>query len=86
MFGLPDGQEREFFASWDCEPREMFPIFGPDGDQAISDRADGTILGAPAPGADAPRPQLSPEAQRRRGAIEGRQSFYALAELAVPSV
>ena len=62
VFGLPDGHEREFFISLGLEARELFPLFSQDTVKKYLTRADGTVLGAPAPGTP-PRPQLSPEAQ-----------------------
>jgi methyltransferase (TIGR00027 family) len=84
VFGLPDGQEREFFAEAGLEAREIFPMFSPDTFKKYLTRADGTVLGAPPPGAQ--RPQISPEAQSAMAALAKRGgSFYTLAELAVPA-
>jgi len=83
VFGMPDGQEREFFQTFGFEPREMFPMFSKVALDRHLTRADGTIYGPPA-GA-APRPQLSPEAQQAAMALNQKGgAFYALAELAVP--
>jgi methyltransferase (TIGR00027 family) len=83
VFGMPDGHEREFFAEVGLETREMSPIFGPESIKKYLTRADGTILGAPSP--NAPRPQLSPEAQSAASVLaKNGSSFYSLAELAVP--
>lgn len=83
VFGLRDGQEREFFAEVGLETREIFPMFSPEVFKKYLTRADGTVFGAPPPGAE--RPQLSPEAQSAAAAVAKRGgSFYTLAELAVP--
>lgn len=83
VFGLRDGQEREFFTSVGLELREMFSVWGPEMFKRYLTLPDGTILGAPSP--DAPRPQLPPEVQSA-GAVLAKSgsSFYTLAELVVP--
>jgi methyltransferase (TIGR00027 family) len=83
VFGLPDGQEREFFAGLGLEPREFFPVFSPVSIKRYLTRPDGTVLGAPPP--DTPRPQIPPEAQTAAAAMAKRgSSFYTLVELVVP--
>lgn len=84
VFGMPDGAEKEFFASVGLEPREFFPVFGPEAIKRYLTKADGTILGAPPP--DAPRPQLPPDAQAAIAAMYSRpgSSFYTLVDLIVP--
>ena len=83
VFGMPDGQEREFFQTFGFEPRETFPMFSKVAVDRYLTRADGTIYGPPAGGA--PRPQLSPEARQAAMALNQKGgAFYAVAELAVP--
>jgi methyltransferase (TIGR00027 family) len=84
LFGVPDGADKEFFASVGLEPRETFPVFGPEAIKRYLTKPDGTILGAPPP--DAPRPELPPEmkvAIAEMGMKPG-VSFYTLVELVVP--
>jgi methyltransferase (TIGR00027 family) len=84
VFGLPDGHEREFFAEVGLETLELFPVLGPESIKRYLTRPDGTILGAPPPGAP-PRPPLPPEAQSAMAVFaKSGSSFYTLAELAVP--
>jgi methyltransferase (TIGR00027 family) len=84
VFGMPDGAEKEFFAEVGLEPREFFPVFGPESIKRYLTKPDGTILGAPPP--DTPRPQLPPEMQAAVAAMYSRpgSSFYTLVDLVVP--
>lgn len=82
VFGLPDGKEQAFFEDLGFEVCEKFPVFGPESIKRYLTRPDGTMLGAPPP--DAPRPQLSPEAQNMATVMsKSGSSFYSLIELAV---
>ncbi len=82
VFGLPDGQEREFFETLGFEPREVFSMFSKEAVQRYLTRADGTIFGMRAGGP--PRPQLSPEAQAAAAELAKKSSaFYGIAELTV---
>jgi methyltransferase (TIGR00027 family) len=83
VFGVPDGAEKEFFAEAGLEPKEFFPVLGPEAIKRYLTKPDGTILGAPPQGT--PRPQLSPEAQAAIVAmnIKPGSSFYTLVELTV---
>jgi methyltransferase (TIGR00027 family) len=83
VFGMPDGQEREFFQSFGFEPRETFSTFSKVALDRYLTRPDGTIYGPPMGAAQ--RPQLSPEAQQAAAELTQKGSaFYALAELVVP--
>jgi methyltransferase (TIGR00027 family) len=84
LFGVPDGAEKEFFASVGLEPRESFPMFGPEAIKRYLTKPDGTILGAPPPGA--PRPELPAEmkAALAEMGIKPGVSSYTLVELVVP--
>jgi methyltransferase (TIGR00027 family) len=84
VFGVPDGAEKEFFAEVGLEPKEFFPVFGPESIKRYLTKPDGTMLGAPPP--DAPRPQPSPEMRAAAAAMGMRPgaSFYTLVELSVP--
>jgi methyltransferase (TIGR00027 family) len=84
VFGVPNGQENEFFAGSGLEPREFFPMFGPEAIKRYLTKPDGTILGAPTGGAV--RPQVSPEVQAAIAemGIKPGTSFYNMVELAVP--
>jgi hypothetical protein len=81
---VPDGEEKEFFASVGLVPREFFPAFGPDAIKRYLTKPDGTMLGAPL--GSTPRPQPSPEMQAAATelGIKPGSSFYTLAELVVP--
>jgi len=80
IFGVPDGKEREFFTELGFEPREFFPIFSPESVKRYLTRANGSVVGAPPPGA--PPPQIPAEVQSA-GAIlsQSGRSFYTLVEL-----
>jgi methyltransferase (TIGR00027 family) len=84
VFGVPDGEEKEFFAGVGLEPREFFPVVGPEAIKRYLTKPDGTILGAPPPGT--PRPQFSPEVQAAIAELGMKPgaSFYTLVELVVP--
>lgn len=83
IFGVPDGQEPEFFEGLGFETREIFPLFGQSSLERYLKRADGTTFGVATAGP--PRPQLSPEAQEAAAAlVKSGSSFYSLVELAVP--
>jgi methyltransferase (TIGR00027 family) len=82
VFGMPDGSEREFFASVGLEAHEFFPAFGPQAIQRYLTRPDGTVLGALPP--NTAYPQLPPEAQAAVAALSKTgASFYTLVELVV---
>jgi methyltransferase (TIGR00027 family) len=84
IFGVPDGQDREFFTELGFEPREFFPVFSPESVKRYLTRADGTVVGAPPPGA--PRPQPPPEVQSAGALLaQSGRSFYTLVELATKS-
>lgn len=84
VFGMPDGAEKEFFTSVGLEPREFFPVVGPEAIKRYLTKPDGTVLGAPPP--DAPRPEMPPEMKAAIAelGIKPGASFYTLAELVVP--
>ncbi len=84
VFGMPDGQERQFFEALGLEPLEMFPMFSKAAVERYLTRADGTIFGTPPQGAQ--RPQVSPEAQAAAAElVKSGTTFYGLVELAVPA-
>lgn len=83
VFGMPDGEPREFFNSVGLHLREIFPMFGKSSLERYLTRTDGTVFGVPPGGPQ--RPQLPPEAQEAAAAlVKSGNTFYALAELAVP--
>ena len=84
VFGMPDGAEKEFFAEVGLEPREFFPVFGPESIERYLTNPDGTILGAPPPGT--PRPEVSPEMKEAIAEMNVKPgtSFYTLVDLVVP--
>ena len=83
IFGLPDGQEREFFSSTGLELKEAFSVYGPESIKKYLTLPDGTILGMPPEGMQ--RPQLPPEVQSAAAVFaQSGRSFYTLAELTLP--
>jgi methyltransferase (TIGR00027 family) len=84
VFGVPDGAEKEFFAEVGLEPREFFPVVGPEAIKRYLTKPDGTILGAPPPGT--PRPEMPPEMKAAIAELGMKPgaSFYTLVELVVP--
>lgn len=83
VFGVPDGQEREFFAAVGLEAAQMFAVFSPETIARYVTRKDGTTFGI-TPGM--PRPMPPPGAAAAAASAAGRAgSFYSLAELMVPA-
>jgi methyltransferase (TIGR00027 family) len=82
IFGVPDGQEREFFLELGLEPAQMFAVFSPETIARYATRKDGTTFGI-TPGMPRPAPQQGTAAAA--AAAAGRSgSFYSLCELIVP--
>lgn len=81
MFGVPDGQEKQFFAEAGLDASELFPVYSAESVKRYLTRSDGTTLGMPA---GAARPTLPPEALADAMEIGKRGAWYALAELTVP--
>jgi methyltransferase (TIGR00027 family) len=81
MFGVPDGQEKPFFAEAGLDTAELLSVYGAESVKRYLTRRDGTTLGM-RPGAA--RPTLPPEVMAAAIEIGKRSVWYALAELTVP--
>jgi methyltransferase (TIGR00027 family) len=87
MFGVPDGQDREFFHGLGLELGEALKIGGPESVRRYAMRADGTYYGAHLQKAFEERRQAAlaamDDAGRERAAQVSTSSGYWLAELRV---
>ncbi len=82
IFGVPGGQEREFFADLGLEPAQMFAVFSPETIARYLTRKDGTTFGL-TPGMPRPMPPQGAGAAAAAAAAGKPGSFYSLAELIV---
>lgn len=79
VFGVPDGQERDFFMEMGFESAHLFPMYSPEIILRYVTRKDGTMFGVtPGMPRTMPPPAAAAAAPGRAG------SFYSLAELIVP--
>lgn len=83
MFGVPGGEEKQFFGEAGLDVAELFPVYSAESVKRYLTRSDGTIVGMPA---GAARPELPPEALAAAMEIGKRGAWYALAELTVPAI
>jgi len=87
VFGVPDGQDREFFVGLGLELGETLKIGSPESVQRFSMRQDGTHYGAHLEKVFQERRETAlkamTEAERQRAAQVASSSGYWLAELAV---
>jgi methyltransferase (TIGR00027 family) len=81
VFGVPDGQDKQFFAEAGLDATELFPVYSAESAKRYLTRSDGTTMGMPAGAAPA---ALPPEVLAAAMEMGKRGAWYALAELTVP--
>jgi methyltransferase (TIGR00027 family) len=88
VFGVPDGQDREFFLDAGLELGEALKIGGPDSVKRFATRADGTYYGAHLEKQFQQQREAAlkamDDAARQKAAQAAATSGYWLAELTVP--
>jgi hypothetical protein len=88
VFGVPDGQDKEFFAETGLELGEVLKMGSPESVKRYAMRKDGTYYGAHLEKVFQERRQAAiqamSEADRKQAAEPAAASGYWLAELNVP--